>query len=60
MTSSRLPVGEPVGGGNMQDIPQKREYQGQFVTLSPVDAKLDVQELYTCSHGTEEKELLWT
>ena len=60
MDSSRLPVGEPVDGGNMQNIPQKREYEGQFVTLSSIDHELDVQELYNCSHGTEEKELLWT
>ncbi len=60
VSPSRLPVGEPVDEGCLQNMPQKREYQGQFVTLSPVDAKSDAHELYDCSHQTEEKESLWT
>ena len=47
-----FPVGEPVDEGNMQDVPRKGEYGGQFVSLSPINPDLDVQELYNCSHGT--------
>ena len=60
MSLAGLPVGEPVDEGNMQDVPRKGEYGGQFVSLSPINPDLDVQELYNCSHGTEEKELVWT
>ena len=60
MSFAGLPVGEPVDEGNMQDTPRKGEYRGQFVSLLPIIPDLDVQELYGCSHGTEEKELVWT
>lgn len=60
MSHPQLPVGEPVAPPDRLQTPQKKEYRGQFVTLSPVNPELDVQELYECSHGDEGAESLWT
>lgn len=40
--------------------PQRREYIGQFVTLSPLDPQRDHEELFTASHIPESYQSLWT
>jgi RimJ/RimL family protein N-acetyltransferase len=55
-----LPVGEPTSEGKPERVPRKQKYEGRFATLSPVNASEDVGCLFECSHGTNEKEALWT
>ena len=42
------------------DVPQQTAYQGRFIALSPIDPQADVQELYSCTHGSDTKEQIWT
>ena len=60
MSKSQLLVGEPVEEGNPERIPRKQKYEGQYVMLSPVKAEEEVSCLFECSHGTAEREGLWT
>ena len=60
MTQSPLPVGNVVQPIGPVDLPQRTDYTGKFVTLSPVNPKADVAELYGCSHGSDIKEQIWT
>ena len=60
MTQSSLPVGNIVRSVASVDLPQRTNYAGKFVTLSPVDPQADAAELYECSHGSEIKEQIWT
>ena len=60
MPQSSLPVGNIVQPIAHVDLPQRTDYTGKFITLSPVDPKADVTELYACSHGSDIKEQLWT
>ena len=39
--------------------PQWRDFEGQFVTLMPLNATRDVSALYEVSHGTPEVKNLW-
>ena len=60
MTQPFLPVGDIVKPIASVALPQRTDYVGKFVTLSPVDPKADVAELYECSHGSDIKEQIWT
>ena len=60
MTQSSLRVGNIVQPIAHVDLPQRRDYEGRFITLSPVSPQTDVAELYTCSHGSIIKEQIWT
>ena len=60
MTQRSLPVGNIVRPVTNVDLPQRTDYVGKFITLSPVNSKADVAELYECSHGSDIKEQLWT
>ena len=60
MPQSSLPVGNLVQSVASVDLPQRTDYVGKFVTLSPVDPQADVSELYECSHGSDIKEQIWT
>ena len=60
MTQSSLPVGNIIKPIAHVDLPQRRDYGGRFITLSPVSPQTDVAELYTCSHGSIIKEQIWT
>lgn len=60
MSSTYLPVGEPVNQKSAGDLPQRRVYSGRFVTLAPIEANLDADELFETSHGSGAKEMLWT
>lgn len=55
-----LPVGEPVE--LRASVPPSRDqtYSGRFVTLRPCNPETDVTGLYQASHGSEEREQLWT
>lgn len=60
MTQLSLPIGNPVQPVVPADLPQRTDYEGKFITLSPVDPQADVAELYACSHGSNIKEQIWT
>ena len=60
MPQRSLPVGNTVQPVTNVDLPQKTDYVGKFITLSPVNPKTDVAELYECSHGSDIKEQIWT
>jgi RimJ/RimL family protein N-acetyltransferase len=60
MKNSALPLGEPVSLIAQVGIPRRGEYHGQYVTLTPLYPESDAHELYACSHGSEERERLWT
>ena len=55
-----LPVGEHVESVGTMSAPEKKTLSGQFVALSPINPENDVDDLYECSHGSHEIELLWT
>ena len=60
MTQSSLPVGNIVQSIVHVGLPQRTNYEGKFITLSPVNPQTDVVELYECSHGSDVKEQIWT
>ncbi len=60
MPQSSLPVGNTVQPITHVDLPQKTDYVGKFITLSPVDPQADVAALYACSHGSDITEQIWT
>lgn len=59
MTQPSLQVGNIVESITHVDLPQKIDYEGKFVRLSPVNPQTDVAELYDCSHGSDVKEQIW-
>jgi RimJ/RimL family protein N-acetyltransferase len=59
-TLDDLPVGEPEHKTASSELPRREFYSGNYVTLMPVNAEMDVQELYDCSHGSEQESQLWT
>ena len=60
MTQPSLQVGNIVQPIMHVDVPQKTDYEGKFITLSPINPQTDVAELYECSHGSDVKEQIWT
>ncbi len=60
MPQSPLPVGNIIKPIAHVDLPQRTDYEGRFITLSPVNPHADVAELYDCSHGSVIKEQIWT
>ena len=60
MTQSPLPVGNIIEPIAHIELPQRTDYKGKFITLSPVNPQTDVTELYDCSHGSVSKEQIWT
>ena len=40
--------------------PQRTDYEGEFIVLSPVNPQADAEELYQCAHGSDIKEQIWT
>ena len=60
MTQSSLQVGNIVEPIVHVGVPQKTDYTGKFIALSPVNPQTDVAELYRCSHGSDVKEQIWT
>ena len=60
MPQSSLQVGNIVQPIARVDSPQRTDYEGKFITLSPINPQTDVVELYACSHGSDIKEQIWT
>lgn len=60
MPQSSLPVGNIVQPITRVDLPQRTDYKGKFIRLSPVNPQADVAELYECSHGSVSKAQIWT
>ena len=60
MRQPPLPVGNIIKPIAHIDLPQRTDYEGKFIRLSPVNPQTDVVELYDCSHGSETKEQIWT
>ncbi len=60
MPQSSLPVGNIIKPITHIQPPQRVNYKGKFITLSPVNPQTDVVELYECSHGSGIKEQIWT
>jgi len=58
--SSPLPVGSPVEP--IEDIkpPSRTPLQGKYISLVPIDPERDAPELFAGSHGSEEKNKIWT
>ena len=60
MTQSPLQVGNIIESIAHIELPQRTDYKGKVITLSPVNPQTDVVELYDCSHGSVSKEQIWT
>ncbi len=60
MPQSFLPVGNIVHSTAPIGLPQRTDYKGKFIRLSPVNPQTDITELYHCSHGSVSKEQIWT
>lgn len=54
-----LPIGEAVGTADVQRL-TRGTLSGRFISLTPIDPERHAAELYECSHGSIEKERLWT
>ncbi len=57
---SSLPVGHIVEPIAHDAMPRRADYDGEFITLSPVSPEADAGELYECSHGSAMGEQIWT
>jgi RimJ/RimL family protein N-acetyltransferase len=55
-----IPVGRRVSPTGRPRRPRRAPLSGRYVSLRPVRPSLDVEELFACSHGSAEKEALWT
>ena len=60
MTQSSLPVGNILTPIAHVDVPQKTDYTGKFIKLSPINPQTDAAELYKFSHGSDMQEQIWT
>lgn len=54
------PVGTPIADVSPSPPLQRRDLVGNTVTLTPVDADRDAVALHAISHGSVEKESVWT
>ena len=59
MAQLPLQVGNLVQPIAHVDAPQRTDYEGKFIRLSPVNPQTDVTELYKCSHGSDIKMWLY-
>ena len=60
MTQPSLQVGNIVQSTAPVGLPERTDYKGRFITLSPVNPQDDVTDLYECSHDSDIKEQIWT
>ena len=60
MPQSSLPVGNIVQPTASIGLPQRTDYEGKFIRLSSVNPQGDRTDLYECSHGSVNKEQIWT
>ncbi len=54
-----LPVGAAVQK-EIEQSPKRKVFEGVYVSLLPLNAARDAHDLFSVSHGTAEKERLWT
>ncbi len=54
------PLGEPVPSPITAQRLKGSTLTGKFISLVPLDPERHAAELYACSHGSAEKERLWT
>ena len=59
-STGELPIGATIENTKPAPIPTKKTYAGEFVKLHPVEPENDVDELFLNSHGSDEKERIWT
>ena len=59
-STGELPIGASSKIQGPAPIPAKKIYVWEFVKLHPVDPENDVDELFLNSHGSDEKERIWT
>ncbi len=57
--SNEMPLGEIVEDTNPSQIPVKKVYSGEFVTMHPVEPESDVDELFLNSHGSDGNKRIW-
>ncbi len=57
---TKYPVGEKVENNQPSLIPAKKDYRGEYLTLSPCSPENDLDDLYQSSHGSEENLSVWT
>lgn len=55
-----LPLGDKLKDIAPLEAPDRKDYDGKFVILRPLDIERDAGELYSVSHGESESEKLWT
>lgn len=60
MDASELPLGELVPDDVPERGPRRAPLHGRAVSLVPLDPKRHAAELHAASHGSVEKERLWT
>lgn len=54
------PVGESVTAGPPENQPARENLDGRYVTLVPLDARRHGHVLYDRSHGSPDRERIWT
>lgn len=55
-----LPVGALVVTAGPARSPERRGFGGRYISLEPISSVRHASALHECSHGTPEKEQLWT
>jgi len=60
MSIPSLPVGYSVEPPKHLVRPKAQSYEGQFVSLAPVNPEQDINELFECSTGTTPFDQVWT
>ena len=53
------PLGAAVKPLAHVDVPRQTDYEGKFIILLPINPQADAEELYRCTHGSDEKEQIW-
>lgn len=59
-TTPKLPVGPPVADSRPRAVPNSGTLRGHHISLIPMDPIRDAPGLFAASHGTPEKERVWT
>ena len=59
MSRLSAPFGAAVKPLVQADAPRKTNYEGKFVVLSSINPQADAEELYRCTHGSDQKEQIW-
>lgn len=59
-SASDPPVGDIVSKADPARPPDRRVFAGRYIALEPIDPVRHGPSLHACSHGTPEREQLWT